>query len=193
MVLQMQEFWVSTGTVAIAEIGDKTQLLAIVLACRYRQPVSIIAGIFAATLLNHAGAAWVGALIGDWLAGDRLQIALGLGFLAMAVWALIPDKEEEVTSGARAGAFLATAIAFFLVEMGDKTQIATIALAARFQDVLWVALGTTFGMMLANVPAVLLGDRVVRIAPLAVIRVVAACVFAVLGVWALWGPILRQT
>jgi putative Ca2+/H+ antiporter (TMEM165/GDT1 family) len=182
-------FLVSTGVVALAEIGDKTQLLAIMLAARFRQPLPIIAGIFAATLANHALAAWGGAALARFLTPDVLRTALGVSFLAMAAWALIPDKDETVdTRAERMGAFAATAIAFFLVEIGDKTQIATVALAARFQDVLAVAAGTTLGMMIANVPAVLLGDRVTRIAPLAAIRLAAAAVFAALGVAALLWP-----
>ena len=188
----MEAFLVSAGVVAIAEIGDKTQLLAIIMAARFRQPVSIIAGILFATLANHALAAWFGTLVAGWLTGEILQTILGVSFLAMAGWALIPDKQEdEDTPAERAGAFMATLIAFFLVEIGDKTQIATVALAARFHEVLWVTAGTTAGMMLANVPAVLLGDRVTRIAPLALIRSLAAAIFAVLGVAALWGPAIR--
>ncbi|MFZ4601125.1 MAG: TMEM165/GDT1 family protein [Caulobacterales bacterium] len=178
----MEALLTSAGVVALAEIGDKTQLLAILLAARFRRPLPIIAGIFVATLVNHAGAALVGKIAASFLDGPVLTLALGLGFLAMAAWALIPDKEEGVPEGpAGAGAFLATAIAFFLVEMGDKTQIATVALAARFQSVLAVAAGTTIGMMAANVPAVLLGDVILRRAPLKLIRAGAAAVFALLG------------
>ena len=188
----MDAFLVSAGAVAIAEIGDKTQLLAIILAARFRQPLSIIAGIFVATLANHTLAGWVGTLIGAWLEGDRLMWVLGISFLTMAAWALIPDKaEDDDTPVERAGAFLATLIAFFLVEMGDKTQLATIALGARFNDLPAVAMGTTLGMMIANVPAVLLGDRVLRAIPLRLVRAGAATIFAVLGVLALWGPVGR--
>ncbi|NDC59737.1 MAG: TMEM165/GDT1 family protein [Alphaproteobacteria bacterium] len=178
----MEALLTSAGVVALAEIGDKTQLLAILLAARFRRPLPIIAGIFVATLVNHAGAALVGKLTASVLDGPVLTLALGLGFLAMAAWALIPDKDEGVPEGpASAGAFLATTIAFFLVEMGDKTQIATVALAARFQSVFAVAAGTTIGMMAANVPAVLLGDVILRRAPLKLIRAAAAAVFALLG------------
>lgn len=179
----MDAFLVSTGVVALAEIGDKTQLLAIMLAARFRQPVSIIAGILVATLANHAGAALVGKLAAGFLQGPLLERGLAIGFLAMAVWALIPDKDEDVdTAGERIGAFLATAVAFFLVEMGDKTQVATVALAARFDSVAIVAAGTTLGMMIANVPAVLLGDIVLKKVPLRLVRWCAAGVFALLGV-----------
>jgi putative Ca2+/H+ antiporter (TMEM165/GDT1 family) len=178
----MEALLTSAGVVALAEIGDKTQLLAILLAARFRRPLPIIAGIFVATLVNHAGAALVGKLAASVLDGPVVTLALGLGFLAMAAWALIPDKDEGVPEGpAGAGAFLATTIAFFLVEMGDKTQIATVALAARFQSVFAVAAGTTIGMMAANVPAVLLGDVILRRAPLKLIRAAAAAVFALLG------------
>ena len=178
----MDAFFVSAGLVALAEIGDKTQLLALVLAARFRRPVPIIAGILVATLANHAGAAFVGSLAADWLKGPLLERALGIGFLAMAAWVLVPDKDEELgDSRDRFGAFLATAIAFFLVEMGDKTQIATVALGARFHDVVQVTAGTTLGMMAANVPVVLLGDRLLRRLPLARVRMAAAIAFALLG------------
>src|SRR5690348_14170946 len=155
----MEAFLVSAGLVAIAEIGDKTQLLAMLLATRYRRPLPIIAGILVATLANHALAASVGAAVAAWLGPDAMRWIVGGLFIAMAGWALIPDKADEGPKAAgHVGAFLATAIAFFLVEMGDKTQIATVALAARFQSVALVTAGTTLGMMIANVPAVLFGD-----------------------------------
>jgi putative Ca2+/H+ antiporter (TMEM165/GDT1 family) len=182
----MESLLVSTGVVALAEIGDKTQLLALILAARYRKPVPIAFGILTATLANHGLAAWLGALAADWLGADAVRWILGLGFLAMAGWCLIPDKAGAgPQSAARAGAFLATLIAFFLVEIGDKTQIATVALAARFDDILLVTAGTTLGMMLVNVPAVLCGDGIARAVPLKPIRIAAAVLFAVLGVMAL--------
>lgn len=182
----MEAFTVSALLVAIAEIGDKTQLLAIVLAARYRKPWPIIAGIFAATLANHGLAATAGYFIAGLLDGHAFRIAVALGFIVMAGWALIPDKEEEAPAAASsAGVFLATLVAFFLVEIGDKTQIATTALAARFQDIAFVTAGTTLGMMLANVPAVFLGERVTQIVPLRYVRIGAALVFLALGVWAL--------
>ncbi|MBI1250798.1 MAG: UPF0016 domain-containing protein [Alphaproteobacteria bacterium] len=182
----MEAFAVSAGVVAIAEIGDKTQLLAIMLAARYRQVWPVIAGIFVATLANHALAALGGTLIARWLTPEVLRIALGVSFLAMAAWALIPDKDEAVdTPAERFGAFAATAVAFFIVEIGDKTQIATAALAARFHAIAAVTAGTTLGMMIANVPAVLLGDRVLRMVPLRVMRIAAAIAFVVLGLIAL--------
>jgi putative Ca2+/H+ antiporter (TMEM165/GDT1 family) len=177
---------VSTGVVALAEIGDKTQLLAIVLAARFRKPVPIILGILAATLLNHATAAALGFLIAQWLSGHVFQIVVGVAFLAMAAWALIPDKEDERSAEASgAGVFLTTLTAFFLVEIGDKTQIATSLLAARFQDIALVTAGTTLGMMLANVPAVLLGEAVTRLVPLAYVRASAALLLAATGLWIL--------
>jgi putative Ca2+/H+ antiporter (TMEM165/GDT1 family) len=180
----MEALWVSTGLVAIAEIGDKTQLLAIVLAAKYRRPWPIILGILAATLGNHALAAWAGVLIGDLLTGQTFQLIVGAAFIVMAGWALIPDKADDDAARRHAGGvFLTTLVAFFFVEMGDKTQIATALLGARFQDVVLVTSGTTLGMMLANVPAVLVGERMTRIVPLNVVRIVAALVFAAIGVW----------
>ena len=178
----MEALFVSTGVVALAEIGDKTQLLALILAARYRKPLPIAFGILIATLVNHGLAAWLGALAAGWLGADVLRWILGLGFLVMAGWCLIPDKAEDgPPAAAKAGAFFATLIAFFLVETGDKTQIATVALAARFHDIVLVTAGTTLGMMLVNVPAVLCGDRIARLAPLKLIRIAAAALFAILG------------
>ena len=178
----MEAFLVSAGLVAIAEIGDKTQLLAMILATRYRKPVPIILGILVATLANHALAAWAGTAVAGWLGADAMRWIVGVLFLAMAGWCLIPDKADEGPQAAsHAGAFLATAVAFFLVEIGDKTQIATIALAARFQNLVAVIAGTTTGMLLADVPAVLFGDLVSRCAPLGLIRAIAAASFVVLG------------
>jgi len=178
----MEAFLVSAGLVAIAEIGDKTQLLAMLLATRYRRPMPIILGILAATLANHALAASVGAAVAAWLGPDAMRWIVGVMFIAMAGWALIPDKADEgpQTAGAL-GAFMATTVAFFLVEMGDKTQIATVALAARFQSVAIVTAGTTVGMLLANVPAVLFGDMLTRKIPLKLVRICAAASFVLLG------------
>ena len=178
----------STLLVAFAEIGDKTMLLAILLAVRFRAPAAIIAGIFAATIVNHAIAAWAGSAISGLLDGYWFRLAIAIGFLAMAVWTLIPDRldeEDAVDKPPRHGVFLTTMITFFLAEMGDKTQVATIALGARYHAVGLVAMGTTLGMMIANVPAVLLGDRVTRLIPLRPMRIAAALIFAILGLLAL--------
>jgi putative Ca2+/H+ antiporter (TMEM165/GDT1 family) len=177
-------FLVSTGLVALAEIGDKTQLLALLLAARFQRPWPIVFGFLIATIANHAGAGAAGALLGNLLAGEWLRWAIGATFLAMAVWTLVPDKYEEGAGApARGGAFVATVIVFFLAEIGDKTQIATIGLAARFDEAVYaVVLGTTAGMMLANVPAVILGDRLAGRLPLTAIRYAAAFVFAALGI-----------
>ena len=184
----MEAFLISTGLVALAEIGDKTQLLAFILAARFRKPGPIILGILIATLVNHACAGAVGSWITTQVSPHTLRWVLGVGFIAMAVWTLIPDKiEEEETGGKfRMGVLGTTIVAFFLAEMGDKTQIATVALAARFSDaVLAVVMGTTFGMMVANAPAVLLGDRFANKMPIGLVHKVAAGIFLVLGVLAL--------
>ncbi|HEY4345263.1 MAG TPA: TMEM165/GDT1 family protein [Parvibaculum sp.] len=179
----MEAFFISLSGVAIAEIGDKTQLLALVLAARFRKPLPIIAGIFVATIVNHALAAELGILIAGWLTPEILNWALGVSFLAAGVWMLIPDKEGELSDGvaARFGPFLTTTIAFFIAEMGDKTQLATIGLAARFHDLLSVAAGTTLGMMIANVPAVLLGEVAAKALPMQLVRGTAAAIFIALG------------
>ena len=182
----LEPFFVSTLVVAIAEIGDKTQLLAIVLATRFRKPWPIIAGILVATLANHALAALAGRFLSGLLEGRPFRIAVALAFIAMAAWALIPDKEDEAKDRMPgAGVFLTTVVAFFLVEMGDKTQIATIALGARFHSVLPVMSGTTVGMLAANVPAVLLGNEVIRLVPLKTVRLIAALMFLAIGLWLL--------
>jgi len=184
----VEAFLVSAGLVAIAEIGDKTQLLALMLATRFGKPVPIILGILAATLANHALAAWVGMSVADWLGPTALRWILAALFVGMAVWCLIPDRANEDRPTARnAGAFVATAIAFFLVEIGDKTQIATAALAARFHDLPQVVAGTTLGMLLADVPAVLFGDVLSRYVSLRLVRALAAGSFAVLGALSLFG------
>lgn len=175
---------VSTLAVAVAEIGDKTQLLALVLAARFRKPWPIVAGIFVATLLNHALAGWLGAWVAQWLSPDWMRWLLVASFLAVAIWALVPDTFEE--SEARhigRGAFLTTLVVFFLVEIGDKTQIATVVLAARYEPLWQVVLGTTLGMLLANVPVVLLGARFAKRLPLHYARWAAAAMFAALAVW----------
>ena len=185
----MEAFFLSTALVAVAEIGDKTQLLALVLAARYRKPVPIILGILIATLANHALAAWAGAAVAGWVGAESMRWILVATFLAMAAWCLVPDKADEGPQAAReAGAFLATLVAFFIVEIGDKTQIATVALAARFNSLLLVTAGTTLGMMLANAPVVLFGDAIARRLPLRIVRLVAAILFAALGVAAIFMP-----
>jgi putative Ca2+/H+ antiporter (TMEM165/GDT1 family) len=178
----MEAFFVSVAVVAIAEIGDKTQLLALMLAARYRKPLPIILGIFCATLANHAIAALVGAEVAAWVGPRIMRWILGGLFVVMAGWCLVPDKADEGPQTARkAGAFLATLVAFFLVEIGDKTQIATVALAARFHSLVLVTAGTTIGMLLANAPVVLFGDAIARRLPLHIVRIVAALLFLVLG------------
>ena len=189
----MEAFLISTGLVAVAEIGDKTQLLAIVLAARFRRPMPIILGILAATVLNHTAAAALGFLVGKWLSGPAFLLLVGAGFVAMALWALIPDKEDDASAARTAGGvFLTTLVAFFLVEIGDKTQVATTLLAARFQNIAVVAAGTTLGMMIANIPAVLLGEAATRLVPLKYVRIVAAVIFALIGVWIFAATFLRQ-
>jgi putative Ca2+/H+ antiporter (TMEM165/GDT1 family) len=179
----MEAFLVSAGLVAVAEIGDKTNILAMILATRYRRPVPVILGILVATLANHALAASAGAAVAAWLGPQAMRWILTVLFLAMAAWCLLPDREDDGPQAVgRLGAFLATVVAFFLVEMGDKTQIATVALAARFHEIVAVTAGTTAGMLLANVPAVLFGDVLSRKVSLGLVRAVAAVAFAILGV-----------
>lgn len=186
----MEAFFVSTAIVAIAEMGDKTQLLALVLAARFRKPWPIVLGILAATLANHALAGAVGAWVTTFIGPQVLRWVLGACFIAMAVWMLIPDKldEEDTAAVSRWGVFGTTLIAFFLAEMGDKTQIATVVLAAKYNAYLWVVAGTTLGMMLANAPVVWLGERITRLVPLRIVHLVSACIFLVLGLLALWAP-----
>ena len=184
----MEAFLVSTGVVALAEIGDKTQLLALVLAARFRRPVPIILGIFVATLLNHFLAGAVGAWIAEVVGPTALRWILGLSFIAMAAWTMVPDKfDEEEPAPARYGVFVTTLVAFFLVEMGDKTQIATVALAAKYGSLVAVVSGTTIGMLLANVPAVLLGEVAARKLPMRLVHGIAAAIFLLLGVSVLMG------
>jgi len=184
----VEAFLVSTGVVALGEIGDKTQLLALLLAARFKRPLPIIAGILAATLVNHAIAGLVGAWITSVIGPATLRWVLGLSFVAMAVWLLIPDKIDAAKlMPGRYGVFATTLLTFFLAEMGDKTQLATVALAAHFQNLYAVIAGTTLGMMLADVPAVLFGDRVAQKVPARVVHGVAAAVFAIMGVIVLVG------
>ena len=179
----MEALLVSTGVVALGEMGDKTQLLALLLAAKFRRPVPIVLGILVATLVNHALAGAVGDWIARALGPDVLRWVIGGSFIAMAVWMLIPDKIDEAEGGhQRFGVFGTTVIAFFLAEMGDKTQIATVALAARYTDLVAVVAGTTLGMMIANVPAVLLGDQIAKRVSMTLVHGVAAAIFAVLGV-----------
>ncbi len=184
----MDAFLVSTGIVALAEIGDKTQLLAFLLAARFRRPWPIILAIFVATIVNHAFAGAVGAWISSLAGPSVMRWVLGLSFLGMAAWTMVPDKidADDAKIGAH-GVFLTTLVAFFLAEMGDKTQVATIALAARYPSLLAVVAGTTFGMMLANVPAVIFGERIANKVPLPVVHGIAAAIFAALGVATLLG------
>jgi len=187
----MQAFLVSTGIVALAEMGDKTQLLALVLAARFRKPWPIVLGILAATLANHAMAGALGAWITTMISPQTLRWILAASFMAMAFWMLIPDKlDEDAVEGRlpRYGVFGTTALLFFLAEMGDKTQIATVMLAARYDAWAWVVAGTTLGMMLANAPVVWLGARITRLVPLRVVHVVSAFIFAGLGLLALLIP-----
>ena len=184
----LEALFVSTLVVALGEIGDKTQLLALLLAARFKRPIPIIAGILAATLLNHSLAGLLGGWIRSAVTPDVLRLALGISFLAIAVWALKPDKlvEKEQAYG-RFGIFAVTFGAFFLAEIGDKTQLATVALAARFDNLVWVVAGTTFGMLLADVPAVLLAEKLSVKVPVKVVRYVAAGVFAAVGIATLAG------
>ena len=174
-------FGTSTVLVAVAEIGDKTQLLSFALAARYRKPWTIVAAILVATLANHALAGSVGVLIAQWLKPSTAALIAGLGFIAFCIWALFPDKLDEAPKK-HGGVFMTTLVAFFIAEMGDKTQLATIALGARFASIYAVVLGTTFGMMLANVPAVLIGHRLAEKLPLHLMRWAAAALFFLTGV-----------
>ena len=179
--------WISTGTVALAEIGDKTQLLALLLAARYRAPWPIVAGILVATLLNHALAAWFGAWVAQWLRPDVLRWVVAGSFLVVALWTLKPDSLDDDGEQLPArGAFLATTAAFFVAEIGDKTQVATVLLAAKYSPLWEVVAGTTVGMLLANVPIVLLGSRFADRLPLKAARRVAALVFLLLAGWVAW-------
>jgi len=185
----MESLIVSTGVVALAEIGDKTQLLAFILAARFKKPLPIILGILVATLVNHGLAGALGAWITTSVSPEILRWVLGLSFIAMAVWTMIPDKieEEETRVATRFGIFGATLITFFLAEMGDKTQMATVALAAHYGAPLMVVIGTTLGMLIADVPAVFVGDKLAQKIPMRLVHSIAAAIFALLGVATLLG------
>jgi putative Ca2+/H+ antiporter (TMEM165/GDT1 family) len=183
----MEAFLTSLGLVTLAEIGDKTQLLAILLAVKFRKPIPIIAGIFVATIANHFLAALLGTVAAEFLASFWFRLAIGVSFVAMGLWTLVPDKlDDGETKLLRYGAFLTTTVAFFIVEMGDKTQIATVALGARFNDIVPVTMGTTLGMMLANAPAVWLGDKLLARINMDTVRKIAAALFIAIGAWTLW-------
>ena len=184
----MEALLVSTGVIALAEIGDKTQLLAFILAARFKKPLPIIAGILAATLLNHGLAGLLGAWITTVVSPDVMRWVLGGSFLGMAIWTLIPDKinEEETQIANRLGVFGATFVTFFLAEMGDKTQIATVAMAAHYAAPLWVILGTTLGMLIADVPAVFVGNKFAAAIPMKLVHAIAAAIFAVMGLMTLF-------
>jgi putative Ca2+/H+ antiporter (TMEM165/GDT1 family) len=185
----MESLLVSTGVVALAEIGDKTQLLAFILAARFKKPLPIILGILAATVINHGLAGALGAWITSTINPEVLRWVLGASFIGMAIWTMIPDKieEEETQVAQRFGIFGATFITFFLAEMGDKTQIATVAMAAHYTAPLMVVIGTTLGMLIADVPAVFAGDKLANKIPMKLVHSIAAAVFALLGVVTLMG------
>jgi len=184
----MDPFFISTGSVAVGELGDKTQLLSLILATRLRKPLPIIAGIFAATLINHLIACSVGEWVGTLMTPTVLRWVLGISFLAVAVWALIPDTmDENVKTQGNYGVFMLTAVTFFMAEMGDKTQIIALALAARYDALVAVVAGTTLGMMIVNIPTVLFAERATKWIPVNVVRIVAALIYAILGVITLLG------
>ena len=186
----MEAFFISTAIVALAEMGDKTQLLALVLAARFRKPWPIVLGILVATLANHGLAGAVGAWVTTFVGPQVLRWILAASFIAMAVWMLIPDKldEGDADGAPRWGVFGTTLVAFFLAEMGDKTQIATVMLAAQYNAYLWVVAGTTLGMMLANAPVVWLRERITRKVPLRAMHLISAAIFLVLGLLAIFVP-----
>lgn len=189
----MESLLVSTGVVALAEIGDKTQLLAFILAARFKKPLPIILGILAATIINHGLAGALGGWITSTISPGVLRWVLGASFIGMAIWTMIPDKvdEEETQIAKRIGVFGATFIAFFLAEMGDKTQIATVAMAAHYASALMVVIGTTVGMLIADVPAVFAGDKLANKIPMKLVRSIAAAVFAALGIATLLSGALK--
>jgi putative Ca2+/H+ antiporter (TMEM165/GDT1 family) len=186
---KMEALLVSTGVVALAEIGDKTQLLAFLLAARFKKPVPIILGILVATILNHGLAGAVGAWITHTVSPEILRWVLGASFIGMAIWTMIPDEieDEETQVAKRFGVFGATLITFFLAEMGDKTQIATVAMAAHYADPMLVVVGTTLGMLIADVPAVFIGDKLANKIPMRLVHSIAAAVFGALGIATLLG------
>ena len=184
-LMEQQAFIVSTSVVALAEMGDKTQLLSLILAARYRKPMPIVLGILVATLLNHAIAGALGAWLSSLMRPEVLNWVMAAAFIAMGLWILVPDKLDEddvAVPKQQMGVFFATVVAFFLAEMGDKTQFATIALAAQYSDVFSVVLGTTLGMMMANAPAVYLGNRFAQRLPTKIIHIIAAIIFIAIGV-----------
>lgn len=185
----MESLFVSTGVVALAEIGDKTQLLAFILAARFKKPIPIILGILAATVVNHGLAGALGAWITSAVSPEVLRWVLGLSFIGMAIWTMIPDRieEEETQVAKRFGVFGATLITFFLAEMGDKTQIATVAMAAHYAAPIMVVIGTTLGMLIADVPAVFVGDKLASKIPMRLVHSIAAAIFTLLGVVTLLG------
>jgi Ca2+/H+ antiporter, TMEM165/GDT1 family len=182
----LEAFLTSTFLVAVAEIGDKTQLLSFVLAARLRKPWPILAGILAATVANHTAAAWAGSLLAGLVPETPLTWLVGLSFIAFGLWALHPDALDGSPAVLKAGVFVTAFVAFFLAEMGDKTQLATVALAARFDALAQVIVGTTLGMMIANVPAVWIGDRLAQRIPMKAVRMLAAALFILVGVLTLW-------
>lgn len=182
----MEALLISTGVIALGEIGDKTQLLALVLATRFKKPIPIILGILVATIINHGFAGALGSMITQSIGYDTLRWILGVSFIGMAIWTLIPDKlDKKNDETAKYGVFVTTLITFFLVEMGDKTQVATIALAAKYNSIVTVVSGTTLGMLIADVPAVIFGDKVTMLVPMKVVHAIAAGIFFILGVLAL--------
>jgi len=183
----MEAFLVSTGVVALGEMGDKTQLLAMLLAVKFKRPLPIVLGILTATLVNHAAAGALGGWVASALGPNLLRWVIGLSFIAMAGWMLVPDKLDGDDGGsARHGVFITTVVTFFLAEMGDKTQLATVALAARYGDLMWVVAGTTLGMLIADVPAVFIGDRLAKKVSMKLVHGIAAAIFAGLGVLTLF-------
>jgi putative Ca2+/H+ antiporter (TMEM165/GDT1 family) len=184
----MEAFTISTASIAVGELGDKTQLLSLILATRLRKPMPIVAGIFVATLVNHLIACLVGEWAGTLISPQILRWVLGISFLAVAAWALVPDKmDEDVKTRGRYGVFALTAVTFFLAEMGDKTQIVALALAAKYNDLISVVAGTTLGMMIVNIPTVLFAERATNWVPMKLVRGVAAAIYAVLGIVTLLG------
>jgi len=185
--MDLHSILVSTGIVTLAEMGDKTQLLAFLLAAKYKKPVPIILGILFATILNHGLAGVLGLWITQILSPEILRWVLGLSFIAMALWTLVPDKieDKEASFGVKSGVFITTLVTFFLAEMGDKTQVATIAMAAHYPSPIMVVIGTTLGMMIADVPAVFLGNSFAKKLPLKLIHAIAAAIFFVMGVFVL--------
>jgi Ca2+/H+ antiporter, TMEM165/GDT1 family len=185
----MESLLVSTGVVALAEIGDKTQLLAFILAARFKKPVPIILGILVATIFNHGLAGALGAWITAHVTPEIMRWVLGASFIGMAIWTLVPDEieEEETKIASRFGVFGATLVTFFLAEMGDKTQVATVAMAAHYPDPVLVVVGTTLGMLIADVPAVFVGDKLAQKIPMRLVHGIAAMIFAILGVFTLMG------